>query len=177
MGRPPSIRCAGAGAWGTPAARIFWAHGHDDPQLRGHDIQPLGPVFADAVHLATTTRAEQTARLYHAFDAGQVFRKMAAIAAGGPARGRAGRSLRILPGLGHGSFEILESQLTLVVVQLLGAFAMQDLVQLGDQMLQPPVGFLQRVPFTQHGKNSGALAFGDGGQVDGRSGGHAVIIP
>ena len=76
---------------------------------------------------------------------------MPAIAAGGPARGRAGRSLRILPGfglgLGHGSFENLESQLTLVVVQLLGAFAMQDLVQLGDQMLQPPVGFLQRVPF------------------------------
>jgi len=104
---------------------------------------------------------------------------MPAIAAGGPARGRAGRSLRILPGLGLGQrgFQILESQLTLVVVQLLGAFAMQDLVQLGDQMLQPPVGLLQRVPFPQHGKNSGALAFGDGGQVDGRSGGHEVIIP
>jgi len=26
-------------------------------------------------------------------------------------------------------------------------------------------------------RNAGALAFGDGGQVDGRSGGHAVIIP
>ena len=49
--------------------------------------------------------------------------------------------------LGQRGFQILESQLTLVVVQLLGAFAMQDLVQLGDQMLQPPVGFLQRVPF------------------------------
>ena len=95
---------------------------------------------------------------------------MPAIAASSPARGRAGRGLRILPGLGlcHGSFEILEGQLTLVVVQLLGAFAMHGLVQFGDQMLQPPVGFPQRIPFAQQGKNSGALAFGDDGQVDGR---------
>lgn len=57
--------------------------------------------------------------------------------------------MRCAPKIGQRGFQILESQLTLVVVQLLGAFAMQDLVQLGDQMLQPPVGFLQRVPFTQ----------------------------
>jgi hypothetical protein len=156
--------------FGASTTRIFWAHGHDDPQLRRHNLQPLRAVFADAVHLATTTRAEQTARLYHPLDAGQAFRKMPAIAAGSPARGRTGRSLRILPGLGlgHSRFQILEGQLALVIVQLLGAFAMHDLVQLGDQMLQPPVCFPQRIPFPQHGKNSGALAFGDDGQVDGR---------
>lgn len=75
---------------------------------------------------------------------------MPAIAAGNLAWVRAGRSLRILPalGLGHSRFQIPEGQLALVVVQLLGAFATHDLVQLGDQMLQPPVGFPQRIPFS-----------------------------
>lgn len=103
---------------------------------------------------------------------------MPAIAAGSPARGRAGRSLRILPGLrlGHGSFQVLKGELALVVVQLLRTFAMHGLVQLGDQVLQPPVGFPQHIPFAQHGQNSSALAFGDGGQVDGRDCGHVAII-
>lgn len=43
---------------------------------------------------------------------------------------------------------------------------MHDLVQLGDQMPQPPVGFPQRIPLTQHSQNSSALAFGDDGQVE-----------
>ena len=103
---------------------------------------------------------------------------MPEVAACGSTRGPAGRSLRILPGLGlgHGNFEILEGQLALIVVQLLGALAMQNLVQLGDEMLQPPVAFPQRIPFAQHGQHSCTLAFGDNGQVDGWDCGHIAII-
>ena len=118
-------RCLGH-ALGTPAARIFWAHGHDDPQLCRHDIQPLGPVLADPVHLATAAGTEQAVRLDHPLDAGQAYRKMSAIAACGSRRRRAGANLCILPALGrgHGGFQVLESQLALVVVQLLSPFRM-----------------------------------------------------
>lgn len=162
----------------TPAAGILRANGHDDPQLRGHDIQPLGAVFADAVHLAAATWTKQAVRLNQPLNAGQAFRKMPEVAAGGPARGPAGRSLRILPGLGlgHSRFQILEGQLALAVAQLLGALAMQNLVQFGNEMLQPPVCFPQRIPFVQHGQHSCTLAFGDNGQVDGWDCGHIAII-
>ncbi len=54
---------------------------------------------------------------------------------------------------------------------------MHDMVQLGHEMLEPPVCFLQSVPLLQHRQNRGALALGDRGQVDGRGVGHAQIIP
>ncbi len=45
----------------TPSAHwqkaYFGRTVYDDPQLRGDDLQPLGPVFADAVHLGTASTA------------------------------------------------------------------------------------------------------------------------
>jgi len=163
---------------GAPAAGIFGTDGDDDPQLRGHDVQPIRAVFSDPVHLAAATRTEQAIRLDHPFEARKARRKMPAIAARGPPRRREGRSLRILPGLGlgHGSFEILEGQRALVVAQSLGALAIRDLVQLGNEMLQRPVCFPQRIPLVQHCQHSSTLVFRDGGKIDRRGGGHVPII-
>jgi hypothetical protein len=119
-------------------------------------------------------RATPAARVFGAhghdnlLDAQQACRKMSAIVAGSPARRRAGANLRILSGLGlvDGGYRVLKGQLKLVVVQLFRAFAMHDLVQLSNQMLQPPVAFPQRIPFTQHGQDSGTLAFGTERSMD-----------
>jgi hypothetical protein len=196
VGSPPSIRCADAGACVTPSAHRRQAYfgrmvtmtrncaGIDEDQqtLRGsvcpRRVQPLRAVFSAPVHLAAAAGTKQAVRLDHLFDAEQARRKMPAVAACGPAQRRPGQSLRLLLrlNLGDSRFEILEGQLALVVVQLFGALAMHDLVQLGDEMLQPPVGFPQRIPLAQHLQHSCTLAFGDCGKIDGRSFGHAVNI-
>ena len=54
---------------------------------------------------------------------------------------------------------------------------MHELLQFGHQMLEPLVRDLQRIPFLQHRKNSGALFFGDGGKVEDRGAGHDPILP
>ena len=46
----------------TSAARIFGPDGDDDPQLCRHDVQPLGPVFADVVHLTAASRSARFER-------------------------------------------------------------------------------------------------------------------
>jgi hypothetical protein len=68
---------------GAGTARVFWAHGHDDPQLGRNDVQSFGAIFADPVHRPAAARAFNTVRLDHLFDARQPLGQVAAIALGG----------------------------------------------------------------------------------------------
>ena len=103
---------------------------------------------------------------------------MAKVALTRPARRRGRRRGLLLAGLdlGDGCFQVFEGQLPVVLAQLLGTFAMHDMVQFSDEMLQPPVGVLQRAVLLQQRQHGGALALGDRGQVDGRGAGHGRMI-
>lgn len=92
------------------------------------------------MHLATAARADQAVGFDEPHDARQVGRQ---IADGAFDCGFGGLQLRIrrhaplllgLFDLGQRDGEVFESQLTVVLGQLLGAFAAQRMVQFGDQM-------------------------------------------
>jgi len=72
-------------AIGAGPAGVFRAHRDDDPQLRRHDIEPLGAVLADPVHPAADAGAERAFRLDHLLDPGQVLRQVADVPIDGPA--------------------------------------------------------------------------------------------
>ena len=63
-------------------AGIFWTYGDDDPELGGHDVEPLGTLFADFYHLPATAGAADIIGLDDALDAGQFFGQMPEIAFG-----------------------------------------------------------------------------------------------
>ena len=131
-------------AIGADAAGVFGANGHDNLQLRGHDVQPLGAILTDLVHQPAATGAQQAFRLDHALDARQVLGQVAPVAPGhtpGTALGRCLRHLLLL-GFGYRRLEVLESQLSVIFAELLGAFAVNRVVELGDQMLEALVGLL-----------------------------------
>ena len=69
--------------------------------------------------------------------------------------------------LDDGSFQIFEGQLPLVLTQFLGPFAMHDLVQFGDEVLEALVGFPECITLAQDGQNSVTLVFRNGRQVEG----------
>ena len=79
VGRAPSIRRAGAGAWVTPSSQARQAYfGRTvtiTRSLRGNDVEPLGAIFADANHLAATARAECALGLDYFLDPRQVGRR------------------------------------------------------------------------------------------------------
>lgn len=151
----------------------------DDAELRGNNIQPLGAILADPVHLTAPAWAVLAVRLDHPLDPRQVLGQIAPVAAGCLARRRTGGRLRVLLrlGLGHCCLEILEGQLPLVLAQLLRPLAMHGLVQLGDEMLQAFVDLPKHIPLAQHCQNSVTLVFWNGRQVDGRGAGHGRTIP
>jgi len=64
--------------------------------------------------------------------------------------------------------------LPVIFAELLRPFAVNRVVEFGDQMLEALVGLLQRVPLAEHRGDSFTLRLGDGGQVDGR--GHGANI-
>ena len=146
-------------ALGAGAAGILGPDGDDDADLRGNNIQPLGAIRADPVHLAAPAWAVQAVRLDHLLDPRQVLGQIAPVAPDRPARGRLRRSLFVLLGLDLGDcgLKILERQLPLVFAQLLRPFAMHGLVQLGNEVLQAFVGLPQRIPLAQHCQNSVTL--------------------
>ena len=69
------------------AAGVLRAHRDDDPQLRRHDVQPLGAVLADADHLAAPAGALRAVRFDDVFDAFQAPGQMPEVAARGTALG------------------------------------------------------------------------------------------
>lgn len=148
-------------------------------KLRRDDVEALGAVLANPVHATAAASAIEAGWLNHTLDARQTRGQMAEVALTRPARRRGGRRGLLLAGLdlGDGRFQAFKGQLPVIIAQLLGPLAMHDMVQLGNEMLQPPVGVLQRVVLLQESQHSGALALGDRGQVDRRRAGHGRIIP
>jgi len=185
LGRQPTLDQEGRGwrlgdPFGAGTAGILGSNRHEDAELGRHDVQPLAAVLADPVHRAAAAGTLQAGRLDHLLDPGEALRQIAPIATGdlgSPRTGR-GRGVFILLGLclGDGSFQIFEGQLPLVLTQFLGPFAMHDLVQLGDEVLEAFVGFPECIALAQHGQNSVTLVFRNGRQVEGWGAGHGGII-
>ena len=174
FGRQPAFEQPGCGdSLNDPiradAAGILRPDVDQHPKLRRHDVQPLGPILADLVHAAAATRALKARRFDDTLDARQVRGQMAEIALPFLSRGLGGGGGLLPAGLdlGDGDFQVFEGKLPVVITQLLGPFAMHDMVQLGHEMLEPPVGFLQGTVFLQHRQNGGALALGDRGPSEG----------
>ena len=83
VGMPPSISRDGAGACTTTSSQggtRIWSMRHQDPELRRHDIQPFGDVFADPVQNAIAARAGLVLDVDGRLDARQMDRQRAAIA-------------------------------------------------------------------------------------------------
>ena len=166
---------------GATAAGILRADGDDDAQLRGNDVEALGPVFADPVQRPAAAGAVQALGLDHHLDARQRGRQ---VADGAPRRGP-GRCV-LSPGpalgllrldLGEGDGQLLEGQLPLVFGELLRPFAMQGMVQLCDQMLLPARDLPKRGDLLDQRERRRTLRDRQGGKIQGGGGGHGLILP
>jgi len=193
------MRAAGAGAWVTPSVQARHALGTDDgehAQLRGHDVEAFRAVLADPVHLSATTRALLAVRLDDLFDPRQARRKVSAVALRGrdlAARrfARGGPAIALRFDLGLCGLEILKGELPVVLAELLGLFAMHDMVQLGDEVLEPLDDLLQIGGFRRQRRvrsqqfrmlaqeigNDSALVLGQARKVDLGGRRHAARIP
>ena len=180
FGRQPALdqsrRCRRLGdAICASPAGIFRAHGDDHAQLRRHDVQPLRAVFTDLVHLPAAAWAHQAIGFDNLLDARQMFRQVTAVALGHPfALGliavRRGLTLLFL-GLGDGNAEILEGQLPVVLVELLGLLAMQCMVHLCHKMLKALVDLFKR----GHARSSRLQSL-EGRAVIGRQNGEVKVF-
>ena len=136
----PSRRRRLGHAFLAPAAGVFRAHRDDHPQLRRHDVEPLGAIFADPYHLPAAAGIKRAFRLDHLLDPGQVFRQMAEIARRARPLRPAGRRrvFRRRRGLDllRRALKLLERQLALVRRQPLRPLAIHKADQLEVQMLQ-----------------------------------------
>jgi hypothetical protein len=137
-GHRPGLTDAGAAL----RAGVARADRDDHPELRGRDVEPFGTVFADPHHLPATTGAGQIGRRDHPLLARQILRQ-----ATRPPR-RPGRAFsyprvpgRLLSfgGRGDGEFDILEGQLELVRMELLGPRAEPGALEFAHKMLKPDV--------------------------------------
>lgn len=163
------------------ATGILRTDGDDDAQLRGNDVEPFGAILADPVHGTAAAGAVQALGLDHHLDARQRGRQVAdraprrgsgrCVVSPGPARGL----LRL--DLGEGDGQLLEGQLPLVFGELLRPFAMQGMVQLGDQMLLPAGDLLKRGDLFDQRERRRALRDRQGGEIQGGGGGHGLILP
>jgi len=159
------------------AAGVFGADSDDHAQLRRHDVQPVGAVLADLVHLPAAAWADEAVGFDDPLDPGQVLGQVAAVAPGHPfafRRGIAGRLILFLfLGLGDCNVEVLERQLPVVLVELLGLLAMHHMVQFGHQVFETLDDLLQADRLVQQRGDCIALVLGDGRKVDIRQGRHA----
>lgn len=64
---------------GADAAGVFGTDGDKLAQLRRHDVQPLGAVLTDFVHLPAATEANEAVGFNDLFDPRQILRQIAAI--------------------------------------------------------------------------------------------------
>jgi len=76
VGMPPSIRRLGAGACTTPSSQarqaLFGSPDHQNPELGGDDVEPLGAILADDVQQTTAAGAVLILNVDHHLDARQV---------------------------------------------------------------------------------------------------------
>ncbi len=132
---------------GAGPADVFRADRHQHADLCGDDIEPLGPALAHPLHLAAAAGTKDAVRLDHPLDARQMRRQVALVSVRRRGRclpGPEGLFGRFARGGQHsrGAFQILERQVTLVGVELLGLRAEAVAPHLGQQPLQPGMGLL-----------------------------------
>ena len=165
--------------------RILGTDDGEHAQLRGHDVEAFRSVLADLVHPPAATRAFQAGGIDDLFDPRQARRQVSAVAL----RGRDLAARRFVRGgpvialrfdLGHRRLEIFEGELPVVRAELLGLLAMHDMVQLGDEVLEPLDDLLQIGGFRRQRRvrsqqfrmlaqevgNDGALVLGQARKVD-----------
>lgn len=125
-------------AVGAAAASVFGAARHDHPELRRDDVQPFRHVFADAMQ-AAPAGAGQALGFDHLLDARQVVGQRPAIDRPGPGAplGSGGIGFFVRMDRSDCRLQILQRQLKLVRVDLLRLAPEGDLLEGGDQLLQP----------------------------------------
>ncbi len=122
------------------AAGVLRPAGDDDAELRRHDVEALGAVLADHVHLASAAGAGLVGDVDDPLDARQVGWQRAAVGAARPGTGLALRRInRILcsEALGFHLLGFLEAQEKLIDRQRLGAPAEAVTLKLLDDLAQP----------------------------------------
>lgn len=176
--------CRGLGhGAGAAAAGVLRPDGHDHPEPGRGDVEPLGAVLPDPGHLAAAAGAERARGLEGALDPRQLLRQPARMAPGRcllgarPRPQTAGGLGRL--DLGHRGLELLQGELPLVGAQLLRSPAVQRLLELPHQMLEPPVLLgergdllLERTTGRALGLDQGAQLGREGTDVDLVRGGH-----
>ena len=121
---------------GAGPAGIFRADRDDDTELGGDDVQPLAAILADLVHDTAAAGADQAGGFDDFFDARQCSRQVAdgALWCGPdcPFAPFGGTGFLLSRDFGQGDGQVLEGELPFILGQLLGPFAMQGVVLLGD---------------------------------------------
>lgn len=131
-------RCSLQYAVGAGTTGVFGTTSNDDAELRRNDIQPLGHVLTDAMQ-AATTGADQALRLDDLFDARKVGGKRATI--GGARFGArfARGAIGFIFGMDgrYGCLQVLQCEIELLGIGLLGFAPESCLLESCDQLLQP----------------------------------------
>ena len=135
----PMRRLGLANACIASTAGITGTDGDDHLEAGRDDVQPFRTVFADLHHIGAAAGADLLRRFNHLFDARQVTWQMAEVALGrrsplGAVGIADGYCFPASFGLGDSHFQVLESQLTVIRVQLLGPFAIERVPQFGDPL-------------------------------------------
>jgi hypothetical protein len=123
----------------TGPAGVFGPAHHEHPELRRHEVEPLGDVFADAVQRARTARAESVLDIDHALEPRQMRGQAAAVHAplGGSHR-LVWRARLLLCGLrGLALLDLFEREQQLIFGQRLGTASEAMALQLLDDLAQP----------------------------------------
>lgn len=124
----------------TPAAGVFGATRHQHPELRRHDIEPLGDILADPVQRSGTAGAGRIVDLYKALDPRQVGRQGTSIPTpmGGPGCSPV-RLLSLVLSMagGLGLLDLFEREQQLIFRQGLGAATEAVTLQFLDDLAQP----------------------------------------
>jgi hypothetical protein len=166
---------------GADPAGIFRAHGDDDAQLGGDDVQPLAAILADLVHDTAAAGADQAGGFDDFFDArqpsGQIADGALRRGSGRPVADLGGTGFLLRLDLGQRDGQVFERQLPFIFRQLFRPLAVQGMVQFSDQMLLPPGDLRQRRHRFHQRLNCRALRGRDGGKVDGGGGLHGLELP
>ncbi len=123
----------------TGSAGILRPPCDDHPELRGDNVQPLADVLADHVPLAATV-AQRGLGFDHFFDARQMSGQRSAVGLAGrrgPRRCDQWIGLTFGLDLGNRGLDILQRQLELIRIDLLGLAPEQRLFEGRDQGFQP----------------------------------------
>ncbi|GEC32548.1 hypothetical protein ABIE78_000540 [Sinorhizobium fredii] len=120
------------------AARIFWAAGDDDAELRRDHVQPLRHILTDAMQAAAAD-ADQAFRLDDFFDTGKMNGKRTPIGRSWFGGTFARRSIGFVLGVDRrdGGFQILQRQIKLVGIALLGFAPEGRLLECCNKFFQP----------------------------------------